>query len=478
MGRKIVRTAYLSQLDQIRYEDRARILIVYGRRRVGKTTLLEDAFAERRLLKFEGVEGQSAQYQKKLILDTLADASNNRALSKVSASESSWIDVLRFIAEVVAAGEHTIYFEEVQWIANYDDEFVAALKYCWDNYFQKNPKLILILCGSSPSFMVKKVLKSKSLYNRAQHELHVEQFSLHEMYEFLGERRNIKEIFDARLSVGGIPEYLNYLTSHSSVYLSLLHNSFRKGAFFATEYERIFVSSLAQKPEYRAVVEFLSKRAHATRDDIAAAISVKKGGGLSEVLRDLDLCGFIAAYRPLGSTPNGKLVRYTIADNYAQFYARFVAPLRVRIDSGEFDRHPERALPLPDYEQWLGLSFERFCRRYPHLIARVLGFDGIEYQSGALFNRSSDPGFQIDLAFNRADKVLSLCEIKFGSSPITKQDATRALKRFEQATEIQGRPRTQRVLITAADVSSDVSSGPYFDRIIRLNEIFDAERYF
>ena len=159
----------------------------------------------------------------------------------------------------------TVYLEELQWLANYESKMISELKYAWDNYFRHNENLILILCGSAPSFMLDYVVHSKALYNRSQYEFHLKEFNLFEVSLFLQERSN-KEIMDAYLTVGGIPEYLKWISRESSVFLSLCKNSFSSGSFFLCAYERIFTSSLSKNKHYKAVIEILSKRKFATRE--------------------------------------------------------------------------------------------------------------------------------------------------------------------------------------------------------------------
>ena len=81
-------------------------------------------------------------------------------------------EFFQLLVKYTQQGTWTIYFEELQWLANYKETLIAELKYVWDNFFRHNPHLILILCGSAPSFMIDHVLHSKALYNRSQHEFH------------------------------------------------------------------------------------------------------------------------------------------------------------------------------------------------------------------------------------------------------------------------------------------------------------------
>ena len=113
--------------------------------------------------------------------------------------------------------------------------------------------------------------------------------------------------------------------------------------------------------------------------------------------------------------------RYSVDDNYLQYYFKFIKPLSKNIEGGAYNRNPKTALKLDSYVKWLGFSFERFCRRYHFVIARILQFSGVHYESGAFFNRTTDretPGYQIDLIFERADNVYTICEIKYLQSKV------------------------------------------------------------
>ena len=166
----IGRQLEVRSLENIQRNQTPAIIIVYGRRRVGKTELLEHVFKKRNLLKFEGIQGKNSEYQRTIVMQQLAEHMNQPLLREVKIK--NWVDVFNYIHQCTIQGEWTIYLEELQWLANYDDELIGELKYSWDNFFRHNKKIVLILCGSSPSFMINHVAHSKALYNRSQHEIH------------------------------------------------------------------------------------------------------------------------------------------------------------------------------------------------------------------------------------------------------------------------------------------------------------------
>ena len=463
-------------LQKVGQASEASILIMYGRRRVGKTTLLEQAFRQRNVLKFEGIEGQPEARQQKHVLEQLAEYAQDPVLAKVQPEH--WLDVFKILAGYVQKGTWTLYFEEIQWLANYGGNFIAEFKVIWDNALRHNRKLLVIFCGSSPSFVIHEILRSKALYNRSQHEMFLPEFNLLETREFL-KKRSLSEVLDAYLTVGGIPEYLKWVNKNSSVFLSLCERSFKPGGFFTHEYERIFTSNLAHNKHYQKIIEYLSKQRFATREEIRKALKIESGGTLSLILGDLEICGFVQKYTPYNLASDSLLARYCISDAYLQFYFKFIKPLQPDVDQGRFEKHPSQAIKTENYSKWLGFAFERLCRKQHHLIAKILGFHGVHYRSGAFFNRAAQnqtTGYQCDLVFERDDKVLTLCEVKYAKSKI----GTGVIAELEakRAHIPQGkRMSVQKVLITTEGADPALLRKAYFDHVIVLEDLF-AEKYY
>lgn len=467
----IGRRAEIDKLLQVDQSYKSSIVILYGRRRVGKTTLLERTFGKRNLLKFEGIEGyneakqlENLKAQLGIYLDDITEISNIKTLRE-------WMILL---SKHVSKGKWTIYFEEVQWIANYKESFIAEIKYIWDNYFMHNPNLLLILCGSSASFMIRKVIHSKALYNRSQHEICLKEFTIGETKEFL-KNKSDKEVFDAYLTIGGIPEYLDKVREESSVFLGICKNSFTSGGFFAREYEKIFISSMSDNKYYRTIIELLSLKKFLNRKDLLKALKITSGGSLSAVLLDLETSGFIEKYRPINLPSTSTLVRYTIADNYLHFYFKFIKHLLDKIDNGDFDQRPTLAIKTDSYHKWLGFAFERWCRKNHTIIAKILGFSAVHYKSGVFFSKKTeekDPGYQIDLMFDRDDNVYTICEIKYLQSKVS----TSVIKEFEQKLSLFDPKKSKtihKVLICSEGADNALINSAYFDDIITFADLIN-----
>lgn len=449
----------------------SKIIVVYGRRRVGKTELLEQVFRERNLMKFEGLERKPEKDQMNLVMRELASYTEQPLLAKVAADD--WVEVFKHVADSVKTGVRTVYFEELQWLAQYKPDLISALKYVWDNQFRHNKDLIIILCGSSPSFMINEVLKSRALYNRSQYEMPLRELNLIEAKEMLSKHAD-REILDAYLTVGGMPEYLLRFMSKKSVYTTLCAESFVSGAFFSKEAERVFTSSMADTKHYKKIIAFLSRKKFATRNEILNHLKLKGGGEISDVLRDLEICGFIAKYSPYNLSETSTLTRYCITDAYLQYYFKFIQPIEKKIEQGDYNHEPQRVLNLATYQQWLGYSFERFCRKYDRVIASILGFKAVKYQSGTYFKRElgDQKGFQIDLLFDRDDKMITICEIRYSQSKISAS----VIDEFESKLANFPNPKQktiERVLITVNDADESLKRRAYFDVILTLEDFLN-----
>lgn len=457
------------RLEEIGASKEPSILIVYGRRRIGKTELLEQTYRNRNIIKFEGIRNKPESEQMARMLWQFSQYLSNPYIAKLPVTH--WVEVFKIINDHLPDGTWTLYFEEVQWLANYKEDFVNELKYAWDDFFKNKKNLLLILCGSSPSFIINKIILSKALYNRSQYELPLREFSLKETQQLLHPRSK-REVLDAYLLVGGIPQYLKWLHSKSSVFISLCENSFIPGSAFLNECEKIFVSSLESNKHYRTIIEFLAKRRFATRDEILKHLKLKSSGGITKILDDLEICRFIDRYTPYNLNETSLLARYCIIDPYLQFYYKFIKPIKKQIENGDYENNPTKAIKTDAFYKWLGFAFERFCRRKHTLIADILRFGAVNYRSGVYFSRSTnkiDRGFQFDLVFDRDDKVLTLCEIRYSQAKIGVDIIQEFENKLAQFPNHQNKT-LHKVLITTLGADESLLNRSYFDDIIIMDD--------
>ncbi len=446
--------------------------VIYGRRRIGKTRLVQEVFGNSRLLRFEGLEGQSTAAQQRHFLDQLASLTGRREYAAIRSA--NWTEILEFLADYVASEAKPsepliLFFDEFQWMAADRVDLVSRLKFVWDNRLVGLP-VHLILCGSVSSFLVRKVLHSKALYGRIHLEIHLRPLNLPEVVPFMS-RRSLREVVDLYMALGGVPQYLEMVDSAKSTLLNLHELCFSPHGFLVDEFERIFASHFGRNPHYQKIVATLARKPNASRDALTRACKLASGGSLTQYLDELELAGFIERYVPVGRPLDSRINRYRLSDPYLLFYFKFIRPVRKQIKAGQ-DLPASRFLPEKKLFPWRGIAFERLCLAHADLIAAKLGFSAVSYEAGSWFARAdSSLGAQIDLMFIRADRVITLCEIKYRNGKIGKGAIA------EVQTKVTTYPNRagmsiEPVLISASQVTHDLTDEGYFVHVLSLEDLF------
>jgi AAA+ ATPase superfamily predicted ATPase len=453
------------------------ISVVYGRRRIGKSSLIEEASRGFRFYSFEGLENSSSREQREVFAKQLA--SYGVAVPKDYPRD--WFSLLKLLKDLVRESEETvILFDEFQWLANYRNELVSNLKLVWDQYLRKISGLKLVLCGSVASFMVRKVLRSKALYGRVDLSIHLKPFSLIEAKQMFP-NRSTDELILAYLFVGGVPKYLSLLRDRDSILRSLQFHCSREMDYFPAEYDKIFVSHFGDNQIYSRIVRFLAHRLNgASRLEIIEEFGLANSGQTTELLADLEYSGFIRAVVPFDKNLNSNQKRFYLADYYLRFYLTFIEPLikRGELDSVDFIN---QVFHSPKMTSWLGYSFESMCLDHAQEFAKILGFSAVRYRYGPYFQAAKREGSrlasQLDLVFDRQDRVCTVCEIKYQDRVDLKQageEMDRAISRIRYLDN----KTINKVLITSGDLSESKNNHLYFSRIINISEILLSKRGF
>ncbi len=348
---------------------------------------------------------------------------------------------------------------------------VSLFKSYWDNRFSRNRKHRFVLCGSISSFMVKKVIRSEALYGRISTEINLQPLTLAESFEFFAAQRPVEEVLEIAMCLGCIPQYLKELNPGLSLMQNLNEHAFSKTGYFFGEYQRIFISHFGKNPVYENILRQLSARPR-TADLLASSCRMRTGGRFTELLADLELAGFIERYSPIDKGPRSRQVRFRILDEYLHFYYRFIDKARQEIMTGRFE--PAQIVLGRDWRQWQGYAFERLCRRHSGEIADALRFSGIRYKAGSWFEppTSDFKGVQIDLLFERADRMITVCEAKCSD----RIQAGQLVEDFESKCRVLRRrfPRhgLQKVLISGRRLAIPDKVRKFFDAILFAPEIF------
>ena len=204
----IGRQTEINLLKSANQSNKAELGIVYGRRRIGKSTLLQ-SFLKKGDLYFEGIKGLSKKKQIQHFAQQLAAQTNT-----IPVDAKNWSEAFRALTPHITKKRIYVVFDELPWMASGQKELIALLKYFWDNHWKQNNKIHLVLCGSIASFMVKNVLHSEALHNRKTYEFQLGPLSIAEANLFFPNTPK-EMVLKYLLIFGGIPKYLEQIRCFS-----------------------------------------------------------------------------------------------------------------------------------------------------------------------------------------------------------------------------------------------------------------------
>jgi uncharacterized protein len=459
----------LEQLMRTLDSSHPTISVIYGRRRVGKSSLIAKALEKRKALFFEGIENLSKKQQ----ITNFCLQFTKQTGERIQKIPDSWGEAFLLLEGPLKKTGMCVVFDEFQWMANYRTEIIANLKMVWDQYLSKIPGSSMILSGSIASFMLTKVVRSNALYGRTDRVIHLHPFQLSESKLMLPNYGN-DELIEAQMLLGGIPKYLELIKNYPSLYLAIDDLAFSKDGYFVDEFDRIFVSHFGKNDDYRNIIETLARHPYGLfRKDLSEKAKSDLGGGLTRLLEDLESAGFISALRPLDKGPKSKLIRYILSDEFIMFYYALMK------NSHRLKSTQRSALKFTDiiqtseFRSWRGRAFEMLCMSHAKKIAEKLGFSGIEYSFGPYFKSSSKSikGLQVDLAFDRADHVLTVCEMKSSRNTLGGEVLTEIENRTVLLKELFPKKTIQNILLYTGTISKEVEYSPYIYMKIRADEL-------
>lgn len=468
-----------ARLERCLVQEQAQLIIVYGRRRVGKTFLIHQFFEGRFDFKLTGFYDQPRDLQ----LRNFSSELNRQSGTDYPVPED-WIkafELLRAYLESFPSGSgRVVFFDEMPWLDTHRSGFLPAFEWFWNSWGSMQNNLIFIVCGSATSWMKENIDENKGgLFSRQTCRLYLEPFRLYEIEEYLrlrGFEWSRYDVAECSMILGGIPYYLSLLDPEMSFADNIDNLFFRKRAELWDEFDHLYRVLFSGSEKYIRVVETLSgKRSGMTRKEIASGAKLPENGDLSKILNDLVYSGFIRIEKQFGRRK--KEVYYQLADYYTLFYYRFIKEYYGR------DEHFWRNMvDNPSRRAWAGLTFELLCKDHIPQIKQKLGIAGVLSEESAwryIKKKGSSvdvpaEGAQIDLLIDRRDRVINICEIKFSMNEFEmdgeyEKKLRDKIQVFQQATECK--KTIQLTMIT----TFGVKKGKYSGRVgsqVTLDDLF------
>ena len=462
----------LKLLDEYCNSKKAEFVALYGRRRVGKTFLIDEYFQGNYAFFVTGVIAGERDEQMSVFVQAMRD------IGYVGKKPQTWMDTFyelsKLLTERLQPKEKCVIFiDELPCFDTPKSGFIRAFGHFWNSWAQKHKQVMLIVCGSATSWMVRNIIDNHGgLHNRITHEIHLQPFDLHDTEQMIKamnigwDRLSILQMY---MAIGGIPYYINMIEKGESVAQTIDRLFFSENAPLKYEYDRLFASLFRDPTPYLDILQVLStKKSGVSRNEIAKAIGKHDNGHLTDYLNNLIKCDFVRYYFMRSKKIKKTDGLYQLTDMFVIFYNTFMK--KPVTDNHFWSNH----LLSPTINNWLGLSFERVCMAHINQIKRALGVEriGTEYYSWR--SKDSENGAQIDLLIERADRIINMCEIKYsaGQYALDKEEDMKIRNRmvdFQQETAT--RCAVVPIIVTTFGLKANAYSGGIQAEVL-LDDLF------
>ena len=468
------------ELRRLYESDESEMVVVYGRRRVGKTYLVNQVFAT------VGFTFKITGLYKSRLPQQLENF--NLALKEYSGKASwpqpkSWMEAFDQLKEYLKDGKtgrkRVLFFDEFPWMDTKGSRFLKAFEWFWNGWGSAQEDLLLIVCGSATNWIINKLFKHKGgLYNRAGTKMYLRQFTLAETEQYLQkkgiemERYDIAQVY---MMMGGIPYYLKQLEPGRTLADNIDNCFFKTNGKLWDEFDSLYETLFAESEVYVRIVEALaSKRIGLTREETIRLAKLTDNGKTSKALKDLVKCGFVRSYQYYGHKT--KTQTFQLADFYTLFYFKFI-----KDNYGQDEHFWTHMLDNPQKNTWLGYGFEQLIKDHIEQVKRALGIGSVLTHESSWFIEQRDinddglSGAQIDLLIDRRDKAINVCEVKFYSGEFA-IDKAYSLKLRNKLAAFKSAVNTRKALvptmITTFGVKHNAYSGNIQQEVI-LDDLFE-----
>jgi AAA+ ATPase superfamily predicted ATPase len=439
---------------------RAEFVVVYGRRRVGKTYLINNVFNKEPVFKVTAVLVNN----KKTQLNNFADALSDYSKDDIN-NITDWFSAFKQLRSIIANSRQKrklVFIDEMPWFDTKGSQFIPAFEHFCNGWASSQNDIILIVCGSSTSWIVKKLFRNRGgLHNRVTKRILLEPFTLAEslLYaKYVGLPTNNIDILENYMICGGIPYYLNLMDKNKSMTQNINQLFFTKNGELRNEFDNLYASLFRNASRHILIVEALGKKKSGlTREEIKNITKIPEGWSLTETLDELELSGFIRKYSPFMRKKKGTL--YQLVDHFTLFHLAFIKNSSIN--------NPDYWIKIREtqtFRTWRGYAFEQVCLSHITQIQRAIGISAVITNVESWRSEESDPAVQIDLLINRNDEVISLCEMKFSDKEFA--ISRKIVNDFNYKREVlYEETDTRKAIHTALITPIGVKRNIYFDNV-------------
>jgi uncharacterized protein len=418
MQNLIGRESEIAVLQEALASPQAELIAVYGRRRVGKTYLIQTVYESNMLLELSGLNAVSQSEQLENFSLTITRTFD---LPLSILKPQNWLQGFHILIQMLEkhlamtqkTSKQVLFFDELPWFDAQKSGFLSAFDHFWNAWASKKKNLIVVICGSAASWMIQNIVRSKGgLHNRITRRIRLMPFNLYETELFLKNQYiqpDRYQLLQLYMVTGGIPHYLKEMKRGESVTQTIDRLCFTNDGLLSNEFKNLYSALFGQSEKHEVIVKALANKPNGmTRNEIVETCQLSSGGGLTKLLEELLESGFISEYIPFHKTVKDSL--FKLSDEYSLFYLKFMDNSKA-FGAGTWQSRSQSSA----WKSWAGLAFENICLKHIPQIKKALNILGVYSEQSAWRYAPKDQttGTQIDLLIDRQDNCINICEMKF-----------------------------------------------------------------
>jgi uncharacterized protein len=371
MNNVIGRKKEIALFNEALASDKSEFIAVTGRRRIGKTFLVNTFFKEQICFYMTGVQDQPIKTQ----LKAFANELSYRQKRMVS-TPNDWLEafaILRdYVEKVETKTKKVIFMDELSWIDTQKSGFVQIFAHFWNSWAAWEKNIVLVIAGSSTSWIVNKVYNDRGgFHNRVTKRIWLEPFKLSETEAFFN-NKNITltryEIVLIYMAFGGVPFYLNEVKIGESTVQCIERLCFEDGGLLKNEFDNLYASIFHQPEAHIRIAKILAQHPYGMeRTELLKQAKIANSGAATKILEELVATDYLQYMIPYGKKVNNG--KYVLSDFYSRFYLTFISPRKISTWMSDIDNNA--------YKTWCGLAFEWLCHYHKKEILKGLGINGI-----------------------------------------------------------------------------------------------------
>lgn len=468
----------LKDLEALWGRDHGVLVTCRGRRRIGKSTLIEE-FAARsadRFICIEGLpprKGMTDAAQRRRFCEKVAEYSGHEMVPA-----QTWSLAFAQLDELLSSGRKTVVLlDEISWLGGYNADFAGYLKEAWDRRFRKHSNLVFVLCGSVSAWIAENILDSTGFVGRDSLDIELKElppFQCQQMLGPAGERMSTREKVDLLSVTGGVPKYLEDVRPELSVDENVRRMCFMPRGILFREFDETFNGVFGRRAKTRGRILKMLMEGPKSAAELAEIEGKTPNGSYARALKDLRMAGYVAGDGGLNPCTGEPLreERFRISDNYTRFYLHYIEPRRQMVEKDLFEFSSLEQLKGLDV--MLGLQFENLVLGNLQMLFPMLGLESSLVLSAAPYCQRATAdrdGCQIDLLI-QTQRMLMAVEIKrrreIGHEIIDEVDGkVRKLK-------FSGNLSLRTALVYEGNLSPSVAADHYFDFLVPAEKFFQT----